>query len=60
MQKLPWLPFTLPAGAHAEICPRCGRKAVVPWTLRRDRERKVWRTWVCTHCQYEEERPEAE
>ena len=32
-------------------CPECGRPAFVPWYLRRDRERHVWRRWVCTVCQ---------
>ena len=24
------------AGANPERCPRCGRRALIPWTLRRD------------------------
>ena len=59
--KIPWLPSTLPAGTRAERCPRCGRLAFVPWTLRRDeRTKEVRRTWVCTECQEIEERPEPE
>jgi len=59
--KIPWLPSTLPAGARAERCPRCGRLALVPWTLRRDeRTKEMLRTWVCTECQEIEERPEPE
>jgi hypothetical protein len=34
---------------------------MIPWTLRRDPQRIILlRTWVCTACQYLEERPEPE
>ena len=57
--KIPWLPSTLPPGARAERCPRCGRLAYIPWTLRRDgASKRVFRTWVCTECQEIDERPE--
>lgn len=57
--KVPWLPSTVPAGSRPERCPHCGRKAVIPWTLRRDlRTKRVLRTWVCAECQVTEERPE--
>jgi hypothetical protein len=59
--KIPWLPSRLPAGAPAERCPRCGRRAFVPWTLRRDiHTKQPVRTWACTECQLLEERPEPE
>lgn len=59
--KIPWLPGTLPPGARPEPCRRCGRKALIPWTLRRDgRTKQVLRTWVCAECQTTEERVEAE
>ncbi len=59
--KIPWLPSRLPPGADAERCPRCGARAFVPWTLRRDDvTRQVLRTWVCTECQVTQERPEPE
>ena len=59
--KIPWLPSELPHGATPERCPHCGRLAFIPWTLRRDQQRKlVFRTWVCTECQRTEERPEPE
>jgi hypothetical protein len=59
--KIPWLPSEVPQGARPERCPRCGRLAMIPWTLRRDQQRKiVLRTWVCAECQRTEERPEAE
>ncbi len=58
---MPWLPQRLAPGARAERCPTCGRRAFVPWTLRRDgRTLKVLRTWVCIDCQATEERPEPE
>jgi len=59
--KIPWLPATIPPGATVERCPRCSRRAMIPWTLRRDdRTKAVFRTWVCTECQITEERPEPE
>ncbi|HEU5324119.1 MAG TPA: hypothetical protein VFX28_25175 [Methylomirabilota bacterium] len=59
--KVPWLPGTLPPGARPERCPRCTALALIPWTLRRDiRTKAVLRTWVCTACQVQEERPEPE
>jgi len=59
--KIPWLPSRVPPGAHVEPCPRCGRRAFLPWTLRRDGQSKaVLRTWVCAECQTVEERPEPE
>ncbi len=59
--KIPWLPSALQPGARAELCPRCARRAFIPWTLRRDnRTKQVWRTWVCTECQLTEDRPEPE
>ena len=59
--KIPWLPSHVPAGARPERCPRCGRLALIPWTLRRDDATKqVMRTWVCAECQVTEERPEPE
>ncbi len=59
--KIPWLPGRLQPGARPEACRRCGRKALIPWTLRRDdRSKQVVRTWICTECQTTEERPEPE
>jgi len=39
-------------------CPACGRRALEPWYLRRDRQRRVWRRWVCTACQTAHDLPE--
>ena len=51
----------IPAGASPERCPRCGRLALIPWTLRRDdATKRLLRTWVCAECQVTEERPEPE
>jgi DNA-directed RNA polymerase subunit M/transcription elongation factor TFIIS len=59
--KTPWLPSRLQPGARAVTCPRCGRRAFIPWTLRRDIQTKqLVRTWVCVECQVTEERPEPE
>lgn len=59
--KVPWLPSRVPPGANAERCPRCGRPALIPWTLRRDNlTKQVMRRWVCAECQITEERPEPE
>lgn len=59
--KVPWLPAGTAPGAKPERCARCGRRAVVPWTLRRDpRTKAVLRTWICTACQRTHERPESE
>jgi hypothetical protein len=33
---------------------------MIRWTLRRDLQRRVFRLWVCTHCQATEEREEPE
>lgn len=59
--KIPWLPAGVPPGEKAEVCPRCGRRAMIAWTLRRDdRTKRVLRTWVCAECQLTEERAEPE
>ncbi len=60
MWKAPWFPTHVPPGETPERCPRCGRLAMIRWTLRRDRERRVFRLWVCTNCQATEEREEVE
>ncbi len=59
--KIPWLPHEVQPGQPTEVCPRCGVRKLMPWTLRRDPKRVVLlRTWVCTACQTTEEREEAE
>ena len=59
--KIPWLPSHVPPGATVERCPKCGRQAFIPWTLRRDIQTKqVMRLWVCAECQTSEERLEPE
>jgi transposase len=51
----------VPPGQPTEVCPRCGAKKLIPWTLRRDPQRvTLLRTWVCTACQTTEEREESE
>jgi hypothetical protein len=59
--KVPWIPSTVQPGQHTEVCPRCGAKKLIPWTLRRDPQRvTLLRAWVCTACQAIEEREESE
>ena len=59
--KIPWLPASVQPGQKTERCPRCGADRLIPWTLRRDPQRRGQiRTWVCTACQSTEERTEAE
>jgi hypothetical protein len=47
-----------PAPDGRQPCPACGRRALEPWYLRRDRQRRVWRRWVCTACQTAHDLPE--
>src|SRR5215813_7493902 len=57
--KIPWLPSELQSGQPAERCASCGAVALIPWTLRRDRNLPTpLRTWVCVRCQATVERPE--
>jgi rubrerythrin len=57
--KIPWLPREVQPGQATDVCPRCGARKLMPWTLRRDPKRvNALRTWVCAACQYLEERPE--
>lgn len=57
--KVPWLPREVQPGQTTDVCPRCGARKLMPWTLRRDPKRVgALRTWVCAACQYLEERPE--
>jgi len=60
VERRTYFPQVIPAGAERRPCPVCGRLTLVPWFLRRDRERHVWRRWVCTACQAREDLPEDE
>ncbi len=51
VERRTYLPAAVPPGAPRRTCPACGGNALVPWYLRRDRERQVWRRWVCLDCQ---------
>ena len=51
VERRTYFPPAVPPAAERRACPACGRLALVPWYLRRDRERHVWRRWVCTACQ---------
>jgi hypothetical protein len=50
-ERRTYYPLPEPDPAQARPCPRCGRLTLTPWYLRRDRERHVWRRWVCLSCQ---------
>ncbi|MBI2461999.1 MAG: hypothetical protein HYV61_11025 [Candidatus Rokubacteria bacterium] len=58
--KKPWYPWEVPPGAETRSCEACGRPTQIPWILRRDRERRIWRRWICTSCHAWTERPEEE
>jgi transposase len=49
-----------PDPTTSRVCAVCGRKTMVPWYLRRDLERRVWRRWVCLSCQAHQDLPEQE
>jgi hypothetical protein len=49
-----------PDPATSRVCAACGRKTMVPWYLRRDLQRRVWRRWVCLSCQAHQDLPEQE
>jgi hypothetical protein len=51
VERRTYFPQSVPADAERRPCPVCGRLALSPWYLHRDRERHVWRRWVCTACQ---------
>lgn len=45
-----YYPVGTPNPTETRPCPGCDRKLMKPWYLRRDRERRVWRRWVCAGC----------
>ena len=49
-----------PDPAASRVCSACSRKMLTPWYLRRDRERRVWRRWICLACQAHQDLPEPE
>ena len=60
VERRTYFPLGIPPGAERRPCPVCGRNALTPWTLRRDRERRVWRRWVCLECQAFQDLPESD
>jgi hypothetical protein len=60
VERRTYFPQAVPAVAERRTCPVCGRSTLVPWYLRRDPERHVWRRWVCTACQAHQDLPEDE
>lgn len=51
VERRTYFPPPAPDPAESRRCPVCGRQTMMPWYLRRDRERHVWRRWVCLACQ---------
>jgi hypothetical protein len=60
VERRTYFPIPHPGSAEARPCPSCGRRTLVPWYLRRDQTRQVWRRWVCLVCQAHEDRLENE
>jgi len=60
VERRTYFPLPKPDPAEARVCPVCGRRTLTPWYLRRDRERRVWRRWVCLVCQAQQDIPEDE
>jgi hypothetical protein len=60
VERRTYFPMAVPAARDRRTCPVCGRHALAPWYLRRDRERRVWRRWVCSACQAHQDLPEDE
>ncbi len=54
-ERRTYYPLPPPDPGTARPCPECGRRTLVPWYLRRDRERHVWRRWICLACQAHED-----
>ncbi|HEV8306260.1 MAG TPA: hypothetical protein VGW35_01225 [Methylomirabilota bacterium] len=59
-ERRTYYPPPSPDPAEARQCPVCGRQTLTRWYLRRDRERRVWRRWVCLACQAHQDVPEDE
>ena len=60
VERRTYYPLPHPDPAQSRPCPVCGRQMLTPWYLRRDRERHVWRRWVCLNCQAHRDLPEDE
>ncbi len=60
VERRTYYPMPHPDPEQARPCPVCGRRMLTPWYLRRDRERRVWRRWVCLNCQAHQDVPEPE
>jgi hypothetical protein len=60
VERRTYYPHPHPDPAQARRCPACGREMLNPWYLWRDRQRRVWRRWVCLSCQADQDVPEDE
>ncbi|MGH7264439.1 MAG: hypothetical protein ACREMB_06220 [Candidatus Rokuibacteriota bacterium] len=59
-ERRTYYPLPQPDPVQSRQCPSCGRLTMTPWYLRRDRDRRVWRRWVCLTCQAHADLPEDE
>jgi len=60
VERRAYFPLPPPDPRQSRTCSVCGRPAMTPWYLRRDRTRHVFRRWVCLNCQAYEDVPEEE
>jgi hypothetical protein len=60
VERRTYYPHPQPDPTQARRCPVCGRETFTPWYLWRDRQRRVWRRWVCLSCQADRNLPEEE
>jgi hypothetical protein len=55
VERRVYFPHPLPADAERQPCPACNQVTLVPWYLRRDAQRRVWRRWVCVACEHRQD-----
>jgi transposase len=60
VERRTYYPHPHPDPAQSRSCPACGRQTLMPWYLRRDLRRHVWRRWICLACDAHQDLPEDE
>jgi hypothetical protein len=60
VERRTYFPLGVPPLTERRACSACGHQTLVPWTLRRDNARRVWRRWVCLDCHAHLDVPEDE
>jgi len=60
VERRTYFPPPVPVPSELRRCPACGQPALSPWYLHRDRDRRVWRRWVCLACHRYQDLPEDE